>query len=333
MGRLFAVAVCLIAGGCYNARAFPGAPCTTDIDCPEGQTCIADRCELGPNEQPDAATTHSSDGAMTTPPLDAPGVAGPNGWYPATQVLGVNSTSMETDPSLTDDELTIVFTSDRAGGTGGLDLYLGTRASTSDPFTVRELSELNSTSNEQSPEIASDGLTIWFSTTRVGANALIYTATRTSTSVPFGAPAEDTGLSKDHTGTTQNNIQIGIGSSLIAIVIELKNSSDDAEGYERNTTSDAWVDEEDLSTMPGGTKLPSDFNAPSLVPDGSVVYYQSGSPAQIYMTTYDENADTFSAPVAITELNLGSRDATPEINAGGSHMVFERDGDIYEATK
>jgi hypothetical protein len=79
--------------------------------------------------------------------------------------------------------------------------------------------------------------------------------------------------------------------------------------------------------------LPSDLTAPSISPDASIMFYQSGSPAQIFMVTYDEATDTFSAPVDISELNLGTRDAAPEISAGGAHLVFERDGDLFEATK
>ncbi|HEY3806709.1 MAG TPA: hypothetical protein VGL61_29100 [Kofleriaceae bacterium] len=332
MGRLFAVAACVIAGGCYSARAFPGAPCTAEGDCPEGLTCVADRCDLPTNAQPDASEQQSSDGAMMMMP-DARGAPGPNGWYAATAVPGVNTAANESDPSYTDDDLTIVFASDRAGGTGGLDLYMGTRATTSDSFSVRALTELNSTANDQSPEISSDGLTIYFSTTRSGTNALIYKATRATTTVPFGTPAEDNGLSKSMAGQTQDNIQIGVGSSTIAIVVQVRNGTNHAEGYDRTSATASWVDEEDLDTQPKGTDLPSDVGGPSLLPDGSVIYYDSGTPAQIYMTTYDETSDTLGAPVAITELNLGSRDAAPEINAGGSHLVFERDGDLYESTK
>lgn len=332
MGRLFAIAACVVAGGCYSARAYPGAPCTTDGECPEGLVCVADRCDL-PGGQADASMHESPDGMAVVLP-DARGAPGPNGWYPATEVLGVNSPSMETDPSLTDDNLTIVFTSDRAGGTGGLDLYIGTRTSTSDPFVVRELTELDSTASDQSPEISADGLTIYFSTTRNGGgDALIYKATRASTTVPFGAPAEDTGLSKSSQGQTQDNIQIGVGSTTIALVVQVRNNTNHAEGYDRMNASSSWVDEEDLSSQAKGAALPADFSAPSMLPDGTLFYYQSGSPAHIYTFAYDESSDTVSAPVELSELDLGSRDAAPEINAGGSHIVFERDGDLYEATK
>jgi hypothetical protein len=331
MVRVVAIAACVLAG-CYSARAFPGAPCASDGECPSGLTCIADRCDVPGGDSPMDGPSHESDSGDQDVAVDAQGAPGPNGWYAATAIPGVNTASTETDPSFTDDDLTIVFASDRAGGTGGLDLYIGTRSSVSDPFTVRELTELNSTANEQSPEISTDGLTIYFSTTRSGTNALIFSATRTATMQPFGAPAEVAGLSKNQNGTTQNSIQIGVGSPLTAMVIQLKNATNEADGFGRNSTSDSWADQEDLMTA-GGAPLPTDITAPSLTPDTTIIYFQSGTPAKIFMTTYDEASDAFSAPVAITELNTGTHNAAPEINAGASHIAFERDGDLYEATK
>jgi hypothetical protein len=331
MGRFVAIA-CVLAG-CYSARAFPGAPCTSEGACPSGLTCVAGLCELpgngGGGDDTDAPTQSTDGGSIDDAP-DAEGPAGPNGWHAATSVPGVNTSSTETDPCFTDDDLTIVFTSDRPGGTGGTDLYLGTRANTAQPFTVRELSELDSTAAEQSPEISSDGLTIYFSTARSGTGQ-IYTATRASTSDPFGAPTEVAAMSKNP-DNLKNAISVGVGSSTIAIVVFDKGTSagNEADGYEYSGA--AWVDQENLDGAKGGP-LPSDFNAPSLTPDATTTFYQSGTPAQIFMVTYDETSDTFSAPIDISELNLGTRDATPEINAGGTHLVFERDGDVFEATK
>ncbi len=332
MVRVVAIAACVLAG-CYSARAFPGAPCASDGECPSGLTCIADQCDLPGGGSPTDGPSHATDGGEVDVAADAQGPPGPHGWYPATPVPGVNTAATETDPSFTDNDLTIVFTSDRAGGTGGLDLYIGTRASLSDPFTVRELTELNSTATDQSPEISTDGLTIYFSTTRSGSNALIYSATRASTSAPFGAPAEVVGLSKNMSGNVQNSIQIGVGSPLVAMVIQAKGGgTNEVDGFGRNATTDSWTDQENLSGA-GGTPLPTDITAPSLTPDNTIIYYQSGTPALIYMTTYTDASDAFTAPVAITELNTGTHNAAPEINAGASHIVFERDGDLYEATK
>lgn len=174
-----AIGACALAA-CYGARAFPGAPCSADGECPSGLVCVADRCDVSAGSPIDASYGGADDVGHDVA-ADAEGPAGPNGWHSATQVPGVNTAANETDPSFTDDDLTIVFASDRAGGTGGIDLYIGTRSSVGVPFTVRELTELNSTATDQSPEISTDGLTIYFSTNRNSSDALIYMATRADT--------------------------------------------------------------------------------------------------------------------------------------------------------
>jgi hypothetical protein len=50
------VACCCMLVGCYAPRAFPGAPCSADGECPSGLECIADRCEL-PGTSFDAAAS------------------------------------------------------------------------------------------------------------------------------------------------------------------------------------------------------------------------------------------------------------------------------------
>lgn len=82
-------------------------------------------------------------------------------------------------PSLTDDELTIYFTSD-AGGS--LDIWTATRASRAAPFgTARLVEVVNSPDEEYDPQISRDGKTLWFSSNRktgVPFNHDIYVATR-----------------------------------------------------------------------------------------------------------------------------------------------------------
>jgi hypothetical protein len=329
MGRAFVVA-CVLAG-CYAPREFPGAPCETDSECPSGQSCVAKFCEL-PGDTTNDAGGGSHDAAFGghDAPTDGQGMPGPNGWYPATRVPGVNTPATETDPSYTEDALTIVFTSERSGGTGGLDLYIGTRNALDEPFTVRELTELNSTADDQSAVISQDGTQIFFSTTRAGTDAEIFSSTRATATATFSAPAEVTSLSKDHNGNLQSSIRIAISPDLTeAIVIEAKGTKLQWEGYDRPDTSSAWTDEEELF----GMQFTTDVTGPTLTDNAALVYFQSGTPAQIMLTMYTESTDTFSTPFAITDLSGGTRDAAPSISAGGSHIVFERDGDLYESHK
>jgi hypothetical protein len=251
---------------------------------------------------------------------------GPNGWFPATPVPGVNTASNETDPSFTADQLTIVLTSDRPGGTGGTDLYLGTRTTQTDAFTVRELAELDSTVNEQSPEISADGLTIYFTSNR-GASSQLYKATRAAITDPFGAPA----VATVHNGVNNGNaniVQVGISpAATVAILVRVKGTTNQMLQYtiETNGVLDNDVDDTTL-------ELGTSSTAPSLDTGPAHAYLSAATPAQIYVST--SLSGTFSTPMAIDDFNsTGTRNAAPSISADDSFIMFERDGDILQASK
>jgi hypothetical protein len=68
------------------------------------------------------------------------------------------------------DGLELIFTSDRPGGMGGLDLWVSTRNTTRDLWTepVNLGSPVNSTFDDRGPGLSRDGLTLFFSSTRPG---------------------------------------------------------------------------------------------------------------------------------------------------------------------
>jgi Tol biopolymer transport system component len=78
---------------------------------------------------------------------------------------------------MTADQLKICFTSDRAGGSGGMDIWCATRASTSDLFgTPVNLSAINSSGYDAAPGLNSDGSEIFFSSQRGGQAGNLYRA-------------------------------------------------------------------------------------------------------------------------------------------------------------
>ena len=78
----------------------------------------------------------------------------------------VNSPTDDTDPSISVDLLSLFFSSERSGGSGGSDLYVTTRATTEDPWSepVNLGPTVNSTGNDSDPSISADGLSLYFST-------------------------------------------------------------------------------------------------------------------------------------------------------------------------
>lgn len=82
---------------------------------------------------------------------------------------GVNDAATEGRAVLSRDELTMYFTSERPGGMGSLDLWLATRSTREDAFSVlTNLANLNSSGLDQDPSLSADERELMFSSDRDG---------------------------------------------------------------------------------------------------------------------------------------------------------------------
>jgi len=107
-------------------------------------------------------------------------------WEPGINISELNILGDLANPSLTSDELTIVFTSrDIPRGRGGYDIWMATRPDENAHFTnVINLTEINSSALDAHPSISPDGLTLYFDSDRNGTTQL-FRATRESLDAPF----------------------------------------------------------------------------------------------------------------------------------------------------
>jgi Tol biopolymer transport system component len=110
-------------------------------------------------------------------------------WQPGTNIVELNALGNVANPSLTEDELTIVFTGiDVPGGLGGFDIWMATRPNRSSSFSnIINLKEINSSAWDFHPSISSNGLTLHFSSRRTGRSQL-FKAIRASLDAPFSPP-------------------------------------------------------------------------------------------------------------------------------------------------
>lgn len=101
---------------------------------------------------------------------------------------GVNSSSVDAEPFISKDGLTLLFESDRSGN---FDLWAATRPDATSPFSAAfVLSELNSMHYDGAPTMTADGLTIIFHSLRPGGSGGhdLWTSARSNTQSSFGTP-------------------------------------------------------------------------------------------------------------------------------------------------
>lgn len=100
---------------------------------------------------------------------------------PATLVAELSSPSDDARPALRRDGLEIFFDSNRPGSLGALDIWVSTRASTSDPWSSPgNVTAVNSTALDARPALSFDGTTLYLHSGRVGGSGGndIYVSTR-----------------------------------------------------------------------------------------------------------------------------------------------------------
>ncbi|MCJ7729818.1 MAG: hypothetical protein MUO27_08090, partial [Sedimentisphaerales bacterium] len=107
-------------------------------------------------------------------------------WHTGTDIAELNALGDVYNPSLSANELTIVFVGDLTGGQGGLDIWVASRPNANASFSnVTNLAEINSSAADVHPSISPDGLTLYFASNRNGTYQL-FRATRQSLDAPFG---------------------------------------------------------------------------------------------------------------------------------------------------
>ncbi len=80
----------------------------------------------------------------------------------------VNSRHDDRGASLTPDGLTLLFESDRSGGSGKTDIWVGTRATRDVEFGPPHLVSINTPETESGPCLSFDGQTLFFHSDRPG---------------------------------------------------------------------------------------------------------------------------------------------------------------------
>ncbi len=242
----------------------------------------------------------------------------------------VNSSANDFLPSISADGLSLFFSSRRPGGYGDPDIWVTTRETTDDDWgePVNLGPTVNSSYNDNAPNISADGLTLFFGSERPGGygSADVWVTTRASVSDPWGEPV--------NLGPTVNSSHLEGTPSISSDGLSLFFESDRPGGSgswdiwvtTRATTDDDWSAPVNL----GPTVNSSTYEqTPSISADGLSLFFGSSRPggfgtsSDLWVATRATTSDPFGVPVNLGPMaNSSASDHSPSISSDGSILYF-----------
>jgi hypothetical protein len=257
----------------------------------------------GGDARPDDADV---DGAPDAEP-DAPLALGP--WSTPAD-LGVAALAGDDDPTLTGDRLELYF--NRANN-----IYRSTRASLASDWSppVVDL-QLSSAAADGTPEVTSDGLTMFVMSERGGGGQDIWMATRATRGDPWEPPTLVPGINSD--GPERD---AAVTDDLLTVVVtRTVNGRAVLFTSTRTSPSSAWPAPTALDEL----NMP-DANGGIYAQERLTIYFTSsrGETSDLYVATRASASATFSAPAPIAELNTANAEEVDIwVSADGRHAVF-----------
>jgi hypothetical protein len=262
-------------------------------------------CGSVDNKTQDAKTADSKpvDAAVDT--VDAPPAprCDPTKPFGAPTVLAnVNSTSTDSQPFLSQDELQLWFSSNRAGGQGGDDIYMATRTSKDADFgQPQTVAGVNTAGNDTRPSLTADGLNIYiqYLPTGSGATYTINSATRSSTSTAFGGPSEVTAI----VSSSFDDAPMVLPDNSAIYFLSGRDGS--AHIYRSVRSNNTWQ----APALASGTDLNNSNNDyPTIVANDLTIYFLSSRAGGVagtdnWKATRASAVQSFGAATNVTELN------------------------------
>lgn len=268
----------------------------------------------------------------------------------------VNTSFIEQGGSISKDGLSLYFHSDRAGGFGGTDIWVGRRACSdaSDPACAWQTpanagSNVNTSANETAPRLTIDGHRLYFTSNRPGG---------------FGRNDLYVSRRRDKRDDTAWQAAVNLGSGVNTAANEAQPDpvEDDATGtttlfFSSDRPGGPGLDDIYASTLqPDETfrpaalvaELSTPFNdrQPAIRRDGLELFLGSDRPGtlgmiDLWVATRASTADPWSTPVNLgPAINTTSLDARPALSFDGRTLYFQstRPGgfggfDIYRSTR
>lgn len=245
----------------------------------------------------------------------------------------VNSSSNDAGPSISADGLTLYFSSNRSGGSGGYDLWFTTRATINDDWgpAVNLGQPPNSQYSYWEPSISSDGLTLYFSDGHspefgnrmpggLGGQGDIWMITRPTIYDDWSAP-----VNIGSAVNSQHAIHPSISSDGLSLYFQSHRPG--ALGHcdimvtTRESTSDPFGDPMFLKNVnTSGPEWTPDISADGL----TLFFMRNPGPTEIWTSTRGTTDDDFGSPIKLpSQVNMpGYHNGIPHLSADGSTLYF-----------
>jgi hypothetical protein len=228
------------------------------------------------------------------------------------------------DPSLSDDELEIYFMSVT---NDGRDIWRSRRAAGTDPWGAASLvAELSTAAQEEDPDLASDGLTIYFSSDRSEGPGVmrLWFSRRAARDEPWGPPETILGL-----GASRSDVAPSVDRSGLTLVFASMRDNLDFHLFSatRVDSTAAWGLAQELSAVNSEWQ----DRDPALFDRGNALVFCSRRTGQgrtsdlFHVARSDPTAAFAAVPAAIGELNSDAWEGDPWLSDAGRHIVFVSD--------
>ncbi len=236
----------------------------------------------------------------------------------------LNTADSDGSPSISADELTLYFDSDRPGGSGSWDIWMATRSAKDQPWgTPQNVGwPVNTWNTEAQPDISADGLSLFFMSDRAGGygGRDLWVATRRTPDDPWGIPV--------NLGPRVNSAGSEGQPSISADGLQLYFHSNRSGGFQdlwvttRQTIDSDW---ETPNYVVGVNSALLD-QGPGISSNGLALFFEStrsgGAAPNIYVSTRPTVADHWQTPIYIDAINSSWRDADPDLSFDGRTLYF-----------